>query len=230
MNQVEFESTLPTLYIDTSGNTMKGLTIDEVRYRLISKGYVLGQTIDDVSILDPSLKKVEYVINPKIFPEGTPIKYELSTIRMEYGVPIIRIDVVKDEAQLRYNAISNRAKRNKLLETTDWIESSSAVTPETKAAYKAYRQLLRDIFLVLDESRYTNLPTPPDVVMKTTQQVILTEDIVQQIKDYIPDDTTGWSMFLKEWGNLNFTPNRLIVNSLLGTYANTTFSKLMREL
>lgn len=221
---------LPILYVDITDPELKGITEENVRLRLTDKGYVVSGVIENISILDPNLRKVQYRIRPIITEPDLPTTYDFDGIYLEDGIAVIYVDTIVDVAQLRRNAVANKTKRNKLLEATDWIEVSSAVTTETKSAYKAYRQLLRDIFLVIDETRYTQLPTAPDVVMKNSKQIILKDDVVQKIKNYVPIEITGWDVFLKEWSNLNFTPNRLIITSLLAAYTDTTYSLLSRNL
>jgi hypothetical protein len=227
MNSTRF---FPTLYVDITDPVLSPLTEEQVRGRLTSKGYIGGGVIEDITILDPDLRKVEYKERDSSIEPGLPVTYSFDGIYLEEGTAINYVDTIVDTIQLRHNAVSNRTKRNKILESTDWIEASAAVTTETKSAYKAYRQLLRDIFSVIDETNYLVLPTAPEVVMKPTKEVEIKQDIVQKLKNYVPDKVEGWNIFLKEWSLLNFTPNKAIITNLLAAYTNTTFSVLSKQL
>lgn len=221
---------LPTLYVSITDPFLVPLTEEQVKLRLINKGYIISGNIEDITLLDPSLLKVKHVIRPSVVDEGLPTTYDFDGVYLEDGEAIMYVDTVVDTTQLRHNAVANRTKRNKILEATDWVEVSSAVTTGTKAAYKAYRQLLRDIFTVIDETKYSSLPTAPKIVMKSSKQTNVSAKVVKQLKEYVPKEINGWDIFLQEWSNLEFTPNRLIVTNLIAAYTDTTFSSVSKNL
>jgi hypothetical protein len=231
MNYSEPQSeSLPNLYVDIEQLSAGFLAEEDVRLRLQNMGYVIGELPEHIGILDSRLRKVVYKETASIFLENTPTKLELGEVVLVNDQAIVVVNRVVDTYQLRHNALSNRVKRDKLLESTDWVEVSTAVTPSTKTSYVAYRQLLRDIFTVCEDTGFINLPIAPEIVMKTSSKTIINKKQIEALQKYSPKDSSRWLVFLKEWEKLQFTDNKDLINNLLLAYVGISYVNLVKEM
>lgn len=110
-----------------------------------------------------------------------------------------------------------RATRDEYLIKTDWIENSTVVTEASKAKYRIYRQLLRNCINIAKYPNEVYFPCTPSLnKLYVNVAPDLTDNEVDLIKDYVPDNNTSlkWNMFLVAWSKTGFTLNRSYVNDL----------------
>jgi hypothetical protein len=231
MNSLEprLES-LPNLYVDIEQLSAGFASEEDIRLRLQHMGYVIGELPENIAILDSRLRKVVYKETASIFPQNTPTRFELGEVMLINDEAIVVVNRVVDTYQLRHNSLSNRVKRDKLLESTDWVEVSTAVTPSTKASYVAYRQLLRDVFTVCEDTCFVNLPIAPEIVMKTSSKTTISAKQLEALQKYSPKDSARWLVFLREWEKLQFTDNKDLINNLLLAYVGISYVNLVKEM
>lgn len=142
------------------------------------------------------------------------IHYEIDTYRLQQAWDTIR------------------KKRDEALKNSDWVESSSSVSDDTKQRYKAYRQLLRDCISCATYPEEVYLPKVPSIYITTVNDGLSIDDlIIEKLKDYKPadEDRTAWNIFLTEWKNYNFTNNLAMINNLLLVWMNKTLDNLFDE-
>lgn len=220
MSESSYSKLFPDLYIDTSEGELKLLNTDAVRLKLQNEYGIISSRDSTVEDIHPNIVKVRYELNGETIEDvRVPIKYRMSPVYLDSkNNPVITVNYVKDDEQVRFIRTSNRQKRLALLADTDWIETSTAVTETTKVKYKAYRQLLRDIFVVESDENYINFPTAPKIEMKALNSYRLSDKELDKLQKHIDTHPKVSKIFLDEWSNLKFTRVKSIINNLLELY------------
>lgn len=220
----------PDLYINEYIDTTTLHTKQDILNYLASNGYIVHDGIQ-LSNFNTHIKKVKY--SDIDIPENA-YDYKINSLRYENDTYIADLEYMIDNRHTSRIAENNLNTRNKLLQSTDWIETSTVVSGETILAYRYYRQLLRDIFTVLDINQPIVFPKPPKIqftYLAITSSTYSAEAITY-IQNYINTNihTAEWNLFLSEWLNLNQTLNKDVVKRLLNMYLTSNVEDILEEL
>lgn len=117
---------------------------------------------------------------------------------------------------------SNREKRDNLLAKTDWTDNSSVLSAKCQQSMRGYRQLLRDLFEIMDVQKSIIFPSEPALEFNypsvTTTTYTTDLEAIFQVVTVDKEYQGKYNLFLQEWRNLNSTTNVIVVNTLLDTY------------
>lgn len=131
------------------------------------------------------------------------------------GTWIVEFTQNWDTAKLASAWQAIRARRNALLQASDWVVNNEVVSVETWKRFSAYRQLLRDCINLAQYPHQVCIPPQPEVNLQADEDADLSPDEVQALQNH-NDTSPEWQAFLQHWANAQFTGNRRYVKNLLG--------------
>lgn len=109
-----------------------------------------------------------------------------------------------------------RQQREHLLSKADWVESSTVVTEGCKKAFKAYKQLLRDLPSLYQYPNEVAYPDTPPILYKTLPKQSSEKLSEAEVLEYKASNNMN---FISNWKKFNFTDDRKIVELLYKAYA-----------
>lgn len=223
---------VPTNYLFVNQNIGRYtiFTAEEVTQFILDKyGKMVLDIKMDITTLDPYIYpiyvKTELYETSKEAYSRDPSSF---SVRQEQGRYVLvqaiyeEPRIVQETSAQIVTAAQNRSKRDELLSQTDWVETSLIVSDKSKQAMTAYRNLLRNVFEVIDVTQPCLLPLVPDIEfiyekLDTSEYTHDIEHVLQSID--IPSECTGeWNMFLLQWEALGKTKNKSAIYNLLQIY------------
>jgi hypothetical protein len=151
------------------------------------------------------------------------------------GKPYAKSDYQDEEVGFGNNyEVPNREKRDSLLVKTDWTDSSSVLSFKCQQSMRSYRQLLRDLFEIVDVEQPVVFPSEPELEFNYSkvESTVYKADLEALFQIATVDKTcqAKWNLFLQEWHNLQSTTNIAVVNTLLDIYCPELKDSILKHL
>jgi hypothetical protein len=134
-----------------------------------------------------------------------------------------------------------KTTRDDILTSTDWTTSTTILTKEVVANFKAYRELIRDVVRVAEYPCDVVFPPIPKInsgdytatIRKklTSSRKTLTDTLIENIITYLPseDNIDDWNKILSMWKEMNFINDFTILDNLIRSYSDLTLKDIINS-
>lgn len=160
---------------------------------------------------------------------------------IEDGSWLVDVEWIITESSKALACAKFKSKRDELLKSYDWVESSVEIDSITKDAIAEYKQLLRDLPNYLFKNIEANykaivncvFPKAPELKYKnrTVKVRELTDTELEKLKYFRPTNKVNkdsYVSFLSIWSDYGFTKDFDFVNQLLKVYVKLDLDSIIR--